>query len=536
MRAVVDRMWAQLREYMGKMSRGNKIKLAVLSLLVIILAIVTVSILTRTTFATLHTANDDAEAGMMVAALREMGVTPRVEGRRILVPEERVNELRVALAAEGIVGPAAPDLGIMAGAAGFAITDAHARELYDAQLSERVRRAILTSPQILDAHVIIRQGETSPFRAAHGVRAPHAAVMLTLRGGVMLAPMEAQAIAEYIRGAVPGISFENISITDSNLNTYRVGDALTIDVESEMTSRIAVQNFLIEQIRMSVEQQLMPIYGVHNIRVTPSIRLNWDRVSREMIEFAPPVAGELDGIARSAHDLWEAARSAEWAMGIPGTDSNELGTGFPEYPFGPLGDGELYERRMRERNYEINQTITLIEQAQGELEFVSIAVLINAEAIEGDFSAEVADLVSTGKGIPVANVTVQHIPFSYVDTTLADMYAAWEAFQAQQRMRELVELIIQWSVILLLGILLLLLVRTIFTSTRPVPEPETVLVGAGGVNYLADDEDEIDADAMALDEVELQQTKLAGLEQIERFIDKDPAAVAQLLRNWLSDE
>ena len=33
-----------------------------------------------------------------------------------------------------------------------------------------------------------------------------------------------------------------------------------------------------------------------------------------------------------------------------------------------------------------------------------------------------------------------------------------------------------------------------------------------------------------------ERAKSADSEQIERFVDKDPAAVAQLLRNWLTDE
>lgn len=33
-----------------------------------------------------------------------------------------------------------------------------------------------------------------------------------------------------------------------------------------------------------------------------------------------------------------------------------------------------------------------------------------------------------------------------------------------------------------------------------------------------------------------ERVKSADSEQIERFVDKDPAAVAQLLRNWLTDE
>jgi len=536
-RALVDKMWAQLREYLSKMSRGNKIKLAVLFAVVIVLAIITVSILTRVTWATLHNATDMAEAGQIRAALIEMNVPNEIDGLRIMVPEGRVSELRAVLSAEGILGPMGLDQDIMGQAAGFAVTDAHARELYDAQLSENIRRMIMMNPRIVNAMALVRQGETSPFRAAHGVRAPHAAVMLAIRGGDRLSNQEAQAIADIIRGAVPGINYENIFIADSNGNSYRVGDGITVDAESELAMRIMMQNALTEQIRLSVEQQLMPVFGINNIRITPNVRLGWDRVTREQIEFAPPVAGELQGMHRSAHDTWEAARSDDLAIGIPGTDSNELGTA--EYPFGTLADGELYMRRISERNYEINQTITVIDYAQGDITALSIAVLINADAIEGDFSAEVADLVAFGLGTTVANVTVQSIPFSYVDDTMEQMFNEWQEMQEQQRMRELIQTIIRYTVILLLGIMTLLLIRTIVKTLNPPPEPDPLLVTGGGVDYLADD-DYDDAEALmpeydALEEMDLL-SKLPGLEQIERFIDKDPAAVAQLLRNWLTDE
>jgi len=539
MKAFVDRMWAQLREYMSKMSKSSKIRLAILSALIIVLAIVAVSLISRTNFVTLYVASDLAQAGQIQASLREMGVTPQIDGLRIMVPEERVNELRATLSAEGVMGPAGPNFDIMSQAAGFAVTESHARELYDAQDSEHIRQAILMNSRILNANVIVRRGETSPFRAAHGVRAPHAAVMLFIRGGDRISGQEAQAIADFIRGAVPGITYENIHITDSNGNSYRVGDALTIDTESDMEMRIAFENLLTEQIRLAVEQMIIPIFGINNIRVTPNVRLNWDMVQQEMVEFAPPIAGELQGMFRSAFDTWEAARRDDLAIGIPGTDSNELGTGgTPEYPFGTLEDGELYERRVSERNYEINQTTTVINRSQGNIEAVTIAVLVNADAIEGDFGIEVAELVSFGAGVPIANVSVQHIPFGYTDTTLADMYADWEAFQQQERTRALIETIIRYSVILLLAVMLLLLIRTIIRAVKPPPEPEPLLAGAGGIDYLADDiegEDYPPVDTIEYEDVDLH-TKQPGLEQIERFIDKDPGAVAQLLRNWLTDE
>ena len=539
MKALIDKLWGQLKEYLSKMSRVNKIRLAVLFAVIVILAIVAATLLSRTTFAPLHTATDDAELGRVHMALREMGVPVQIEGRRILVPEQRVAELRGTLAAEGIVGISGPNLDILGLASGFAVTDAHATELYNRQMSEEIRMAILMSPRIVNATVIANRGETSAFRAATGVRAPHASVMLWVAGGDRLTSTEVNAIAGLVRAAVPGITYDNIFITDNNLNTYVIGDALHIDAESEMASRLTIQNVMADQFRRAVEEMLAPVFGLNNIRVTPSLRLNWDRVAQEMTEFSPPVPGELEGMARSIHQTWEAARADATAVGIPGTDSNELGSGMPTYPFGTLEDGETYERRIYERNNEINETRTIIERAQGGIESLAISVLLNSEAITGDFEEEVAELVAMASGISVTNIMVHSLPFAYVDTSLADMYADWEAWQEQERARALIQVIIQYAVILLLGIMVLLLVRTIVKSLKPQPEPEPILVGAGTIDYIADDD--YDEELLPSDEVVSYEdvdlvTKAPGLEQIERFIDKDPAAVAQLLRNWLTDE
>ena len=111
-------------------------------------------------------------------------------------------------------------------------------------------------------------------------------------------------------------------------------------------------------------------------------------------------------------------------------------------------------------------------------------------------------------------------------------------------------MIVMWSVILLLGLAFMMLIRTIVRTIKPPPEPEPVLAdGSYGIDYIVDDDaDDIDdvddvdvdvddiTDVTQYEEVELQQTKSSGLEQIEKFIDKDPAAVAQLLRNWLTEE
>ena len=531
MRASIDRMLAQLREYFGKMPRKSKIQLAILSTLVIVLAIVAVSFFSRTNYVTLINAQSESEAGDVYIALIEMGVPARVEGTRVLVPENRASELKVVLSAQGVLGPGGPDLSIMQSAAAFSVTDSHAKKLYDAQLASEIRAAILASPRIQDAQVIVSSGQSSPFRFPTGAREAKTSVMLTIRGGAMLTSQEAQTIAELIKGSVPGISFENISISDNNFNYYKIGDT-TVDFDTEMVSRIALQNRLTEQLQTQVEQLLTPIFGMSKVQVLVNISLDFDTVVRESVEFSPPIAGEMDGIVRSSSEIYESQRNAEAAAGIPGTDTNLAPT---EYPYGTLGDGEEYRRAVIERNYEINETRTIIERERGKIESLNIAVLIDENAAEEDYTAEVTNLVSRGLGVPLANVAVERVPFSFHDTSLADMYAAYEEFERQSRQRELIQYIIMWAVILLLGLAFMSLIRRIVKTVKPPPEPEPLLAVGAGIDYLTDDDDEEYEEEPEFEEVDLQK-KSTGLEQIEKFIDKDPGAVAALLRNWLSDE
>jgi len=533
MKAYVDNTWAQLKEYLSKMSKGSKIRLAILAVLVIALAIIAAVLLSQTNYVVMYTAQDLVEAGTVADALRDMNVPHVVEGTRILVPEERVSELRAELSMQGVLGPRGLDQTIMDGAAGFAVTDAHARRLYDTQLQDWIRVQITRAQRIEDAIVIVHTGETSPFRAQRGVRPATASVVLTVRGGGRLSRPEAQTIAQIVRAAIPGIQLENITIADENLHYYPIGDAAE-DIGTEMTARIVLKDMLEGQLQAQVEQILSPVFGINHLEVTPTVRLNFDRVVTESVRFDPPIAGELGGIARTSHDLWEVHRRDAEAAGIPGTDSNAMGT--VEYPYGDLENGLVYETRITERNWEINETREHIVRAQGTIEHLSIAVLLDLNAVEEDYREEIAELVSVGLGINANNVIVQRLPFNNIDDTAEQMRAEMRAREEEARRMELIRMIIMWSVIFLLGLMLILLIRSIFRALNPPPEPEPALAGIGGIDYMAaDDYDITDVSEYEEEEIEIK-TKPTGLEQIEKFIDKDPVAVAQLLRNWLSDE
>ena len=534
MRETFDRMWTQIREWFARMPRGRRIQLIVLTVFVIVLAIVVVSLLTQTRWALLPGSSDPNATPHVYAALNEMGVQTRVEGNSIYVPEDRLGDVQMRLREQGLLGTADFNNDIMGGASGFGITDSHAKRLYDRQLGADIKTMLMQMPRIQNALIIANSGETSPFRVQTNARQASASVMLTLRGGGRLSNQEAQTIGEIVKDSIPGIDINNISISDSEFNLYRIGDA-SQDFDMIADTRIAFQNRLTAQFKEQIEQMLSPVFGISNLQVQPHVKLNFDRMVSEKVEFFPPIPGAEDGIIRSLEEIYENSRRLGDAEGIPGTDSNYMGTA--EYPYGRLDDLDEYRRAVFSKNYEINETRTRIEHEEGVVEQLSISVLINSEieGVDQDYTVELTDSISKAIGVSPGNISIQLIPFAFIDTSLEEMYQRWEEEEAARRSRELFDTILMYAVIVLLGVMVMLLVRSIVKAVKPPPEPEPELLlaaGPDGIDLIVGDDEAAEPE---FEEVDLH-AKSPGLEQIERFIDKDSASVAQLLRNWLSDE
>jgi len=536
MRETIDRMLAAIREYLAKMPRKNKIQMVVLALFIIVLAVVVVSILTQTKWVLLTGTGDATSTSQIYEALRDLGIPVDPRGNSLYVPEKQIDDARMQLRNQGLLGTAGFGYELYDQAAGFGVSAEHARRGYDYQNSEHIATIIKQRPRIQDALVIATSGESSSFRIQSNIRKPTAVVSLTIAGGGSLTPEEAQSIADIVRGAVPGIEYEDISIVDTDGRSYKTGDS-SLDFDMVFNQRMAYERRLIEQAKTQVEQLLAPVYGINNLQIQPTIKLNFDNIVISQVEFAPPIPGSEDGMVRSVEDLWELSRGWSDAEGIPGTDSNAMGS-TPEYPWGNPDERTDYWRRVNQTNYELNEIRTAIDVAQGKIEQFSIGISINSDTeatgVDEDYTNEITDLVSKAIGVAPSSVSIQYLPFNFFDDSFAQMLAAREAEEARARMDRLIEQLLMYGTILMLAIMVIMLIRTFLKTFRPPPEPEEALVavGDGGLDIIISDED---TGERMLEDLELT-TKSAGLEQIERFIDKDAATVAQLLRNWLSDE
>ena len=80
-----------------------------------------------------------------------------------------------------------------------------------------IKEAVLETGIVEDCLVIVTFGTAAPFRE------PAVSVLLTLRDDEALSDQDLQIIAAIVISAVPNLEYRNITITDTNFNTYNYG-------------------------------------------------------------------------------------------------------------------------------------------------------------------------------------------------------------------------------------------------------------------------------------------------------------------------
>ncbi|MDR1299457.1 MAG: flagellar M-ring protein FliF [Oscillospiraceae bacterium] len=554
MKNFLDNAWRQIREFFKNLDKRRRIIAAVLAACVITLAVVLSIALNRTNYELLYVGLSQEEAGTIYATLQDMGVDVRVRGTgTLMVPAERVSELRMTLSAAGYEAGGF-DYSILAEASGFSVSDLEQQEYAVYQKQEMLRTAIRKSEKVDDCLVLISPAVESPFMRPDEEKEASAAIMLTIKNGETLSAGDARAIGSIAVNAVSGLRFENVSVVDAALNVYLITDDPQAENE---TTNLTTQKLLETSMRHELESQIInlltPVFGAGKVKAMVSLTLDFDDEKTEVIEFAPPVEGEDEGLVISMSELYENARADGVAGGVPGTDNNGMGTeedidGTIEYPYGELDEDETYRKILREMNLEINKSTTQIEKAKGAIKTLTIGVLLDTLTVPEDYTENVRNLVAGALGTSVGYVNVERMPFQEMEANpiLLGVNAQVDAMN-KYKMQELIQTGIICATALIFAILILALIRSLFKKPAPVPLAEEA--EEGGIDYIVGDDEDIsgmyggeDMPPVGQQQEEEEEDVTVGapppetVVQLEKMIKSNPEAVASILRNWLAEE
>ncbi|NLO48651.1 MAG: flagellar M-ring protein FliF [Clostridiales bacterium] len=533
MRKLLDSITKSLKGFFDRLTKKEKVRLTVLAVVIIVLSIIIASVLGKTRFGVLYSGLSEADAGAILAALEDMSVETRTQGGgTILVPEERISELRMRLSAEGYQSGDF-DYDIFQNATGFGTTDIEKQTYLQFQLQANLRDYIMKLERIEDCMVMLTLPKESSYVLSANNEPASAAVYIKVKGGGRLTGDEANAIAETASKAIPGLTAENISIIDFKMHLYTIGDQDFSGSSSGVTRQYELKKEIEEQLEQQVMNLLAPVYGTGSLETAVNVTLNFDNEIVESIEFSPPIEDETEGIVISMSELYENSRTGTEGAGIAGTDSNAVGTA--EYPYGALGENELYSKVLKEANYEINKTTTQIQKAKGTIKDLSIAILIDSETIDADYTDSVRNLVAKAIGVSNDYITVERLPFMRTNNELEEQLQEQSDYIKSIQFKETLAIVLKYAVIFVLILLAFIFVMSVIRAAFGKNEEEAVLVTGGSIDYITGDEEEEEETISEFQDLDLSK-KSDGVMQIEKLIERDPEAVAQLLRNWLSED
>jgi flagellar M-ring protein FliF len=242
-----------------------------------------------------------------------------------------------------------------------------------------------------------------------------------------------------------------------------------------------------------------------------AVTLDFDSQVTSSKVYSVPIEGETNGLVRSMTEIQESTLNAG-TSGVPGTDSNAEATNYNEID----GAGTEYQKASKTINYEMNETLTTVEKAEGQIKDITISVIIDEsnlvdETLTEEQKNEIQDLVSAAAGLDTRVVQVSGQTFSVVEDPFAD---------------EMADAGIPWWIFAVVAGVIVSAIAgaVIFMRRRAKAEEEE--------RIMRELEEQREIEEIRLEEADQSSPKY----QIEKFIETNPEVVAQLLRAWLNED
>ncbi|MCB0155638.1 MAG: flagellar M-ring protein FliF [Anaerolineae bacterium] len=531
--ALVPTTTTELATVWQQMSPNRKIGLGIVLAAAIAGLIFFVSWAQTPEYGTAFTDLSAEDGGAIVSYLQENNIAYEITngGATIRVPSERVHEVRLALAGQGL--PSQGTVGFeLFDTANLSLTDFTQQVNYQRALEGELSRTIssLTAVKAARMHIVIPQ--QSLF--SEDQLPTTASVVVDLESGQSLNREQVRAISHLVSSAVEGLTPENLTIVDMDGNVLADGSGTESGSAIALSgSQLETQRSVERDLERRIETMLENVLGRDRAVVRVTADMNWDQIQMENETYYP---GQQDGVLRSSRIITETYGAGVGEVGgIPGVDSN-VPDAAPAFQTEISGTTDsAYLRNDITTNYEVSRSYSQVISATGRIDRLSISVLVDniTDTLTID-AIQQATVAAAGIDQNRGDIlTVNSIAF---DRSLETEEAVAQE-EAQQM--ELYFKIAQWGAVGIALLALFFVVRGMQRSLNPVPIIE---------------EETQDPRAALLDQVELgagfaeigppsldPSQKVAAekaqmLRQLQLMAKGRPEALAQIIQFWLTED
>ena len=536
-----------------------KVALGVAAALLAGVVFVGVSASRQTDWRILYASLSDKDGGAVVTALGQLNVPHKFSesGGALLVPADKVHEVRLRLASQGLPKGGTVGFELMENQK-FGTTQFQERLNFQRGLEGELARSIMALSAVQSARVHLALPQQTAFlREQHK---PSASVLLSLYPGGSLDRGQIAGIVHLVASSVPELNTRAVSVVDQ---TGTLLSQLPGDLPNGLD---APQLQHVRQTEQSLSSRILaiiePIVGQGNVKAQVTADIDFTQ-SESTAELYGPNQGGAQAAVRS-QQLSEApgGPGGPQGAGVPGALSNQPPAsqpatinGAPQQLTGapPAGGAANGVKRDAVTNYEVDKTVRVVRSATGNIRRLNAAVVVNhASALDADgkpthkalspaqmeqINALVREAIGFNKDRG-DSVNVVNAPFSAPLAQVATETVFWRQPETLALARSLTP----WLALPLVALVIIFgLVRPAMRAARAPAAPSPRLLQAtvedpialdspGGAGELPSPDTPLLPTAAA----SAQQHRTNQLENIRQLSRQNPATVANVVRNWVN--
>ncbi|MGR4050113.1 flagellar basal-body MS-ring/collar protein FliF [Kosakonia cowanii] len=514
-------------------------------------------------YRTLYSNLSDQDGGAIVTQLTQMNIPYRfAEGSgAIEVPADKVHELRLRLAQQGLP---------KGGAAGFELLDQEKFGIsqfseqvnYQRALEGELARTIETLGPVKGARIHLAMPKPSLF--VREQKSPSASVTVNLQPGRALDDGQISAIVHLVSSAVAGLPPGNVTVVDQSgrlLTQSGVAGRDLNDAQLKYTADVE------SRIQRRIEAILGPIVGNGNVHAQVTAQLDFASKEQTEEQYAPNGGDPAQAVLRSRQVNSSEQIGGQYPGGVPGALSNQPAPansapittpqngqngqqnaqgqqqGQQTTSTNTASSGPRNTTHNETNNYEVDRTIRHTKMNVGDVQRLSVAVVVNyrtladgkTAALTADQLKQIEDLTREAMGYTEKRgdtLNVVNSPFNMTDDVGGEL-----PFWQQQSFIDQLMTAGRWLLVLIVA----------FILWRKAVRPQLVRrqEEAKAVQEAAQARNEIEESVevrLSKDEQQQQRRSNQRLsaevmsQRIREMSDNDPRVVALVIRQWMSNE
>jgi flagellar M-ring protein FliF len=487
--------------------------------------------LTRPQYTVIANCETSKEASEITDLLDSNGYKYQIstDATTVSVLTEDVSEVNLLLGANDITAASFTISDVTDG--GFSTTESDKQKRYVYYKEQNIESDLESNELIEKAHVTLTIPENDGTLINQNT-ASSASVVLELKGE--LDSSVPTSLAHYIAAALGNSNTDNITIIDSDGNLLFSGETQAEGTGS-VTTQLAMKQEAESLVKQEVKSVLLGTNLYDNVEVASNLSLDFSTYKVTEHKYDAP-DGQTQGVLAS-EDLYT-AENYDGVSGEPGTGSNdEDGTTYTI----DTDSNSTSTVTEESRNYLPYETLTEQSTPAGQIQYDSSSISItakklrlykeeevesqgllvdmtwdefkaaNADQVKLDVDDDLYSVVQTATGISSENISIiaYEVPV-FLDDEGSGIQAS-----------DIVQILL---IIAILGVLAFVVIRSMRSQKEEQPEEELAVE-----NLLQSVPEE------PMEDIEIE-SKSEARKLIDKFVDENPEAAANLLRNWLSEE